>query len=235
MLVDNDIAWLIMNRDRGFIACSEEKKMEDLFCLKMLGFAIFRRSYLRVNKFALGLQNSEHHLTHPDRYYYALMGKIEKPDDAPKMLNLTRDWSAAVNLYNTKCQSRVKNPTEYNVGILGVTTGGWWYPRSMIKGGVERNHDVYMLIAKHFISKNKDAFSKEKLSEADMKIMTRVEWAAFLKEKLDGMKKSYSGGSERLWAAQNFRLVSVNRFSSVFRHERHIRTTNVRYAIDQLA
>jgi hypothetical protein len=230
-----DVAWLINNYDRGFVACSEEKKMEDPLCLKMLGYSIYMKTAFRMNKVDNKLFNPELHRYSPERMYYALMSNSEKPEEAPKFVNLTANWGAAVAKYNKMCQTRKKNPTEYNVCIVGCTwTNYWWYPRSKL-AGTEIRHDVYTLLAKWFISKNKDAFSKVKTDEKSLKIKTRVEWTTHLKESLEKMKKAYTGDREMTHKAKIFRLVEQNKFNLNHVQRSYLSTTNVRYAVDRLA
>jgi len=91
------------------------------------------------------------------------------------------------------------------------------------------------MIAKHFLSKNKDAFGTERTDEKALKIKTRVEWAAYLKEKLEGMKKSFEGDSSPTFQLEYYRLFSMNKYSNAPVQVWQLRTNNPRYAVDNLA
>jgi len=230
-----DVAWLITTYDRGVVACSEEKKMEDPICLKMLGYALYHKTFRR-DRLDRKIVNPVMNPKSAKNFYYGIFADSAKPKEAPKFVNLTSNWGAAYNKYMKMCQVRKANPTEYNVCILGSTrVNYWWYAKTRLTG-TEIRHDVYLLLAKYHVEKFKDIFSKVKTDEATLKIKTRVEWAAYLKENLDKIKKSYTGDTSPLFRARLFSLVAINKFNNMkYTRKNNIRSANVRYAVNTLA
>jgi len=68
----NEMSWML-HSEKGAMACSEEKKMEDPVCMKMLGFVIHKNYIYRINEFDRKLLNPDLHVWHPDHYYFALV------------------------------------------------------------------------------------------------------------------------------------------------------------------
>jgi hypothetical protein len=96
----------------------------------------------------------------------------------------------------------------------------------------EARHDVYELLAKHFQKTNKDRFGKKNTDEASLKIKTKVEWEAFLKGKLDGLKAVYSGEDDLLHKPELFRLAAYNKFTQQFALWHSVNTKSVRTAVE---
>jgi hypothetical protein len=143
-----EASWLTISDDRGVLGCSEEK-IDDVKCIKMLGYAIFHRAF-NLEKVDLKIVNSKLHARHPDFYYYALVRNEEKPDEETKRINLTRNWGAATAKYRELCSNRKKNPTPHNVCVMGSTRqNAWWSPVTML-ANPEARHDVYEMLGKHF-------------------------------------------------------------------------------------
>lgn len=225
-----EISWLTIEDDRGVLGCSEEK-IDDPKCLKMLGYAIFSNAF-NLEKVDLKLVNSKLHVRHPDFYYYALVRNSEKPDEETKRINLTRNWGPALAKYRELCSTRKQNPTPHNVCVLGSTRQNhWWSPITML-ANPEARHDVYEMLGKHFQKTNKDRFGKKNTDEASLKIKTKVEWEAFLKGKLDGLKGVYSGEDDQLHKPELFRLAAFNKFTQQFALWHSVNTKSVRTAVE---
>lgn len=104
-----DIAWLIIAKDRGVVACSEEKKMESPLCLKMLGYSLQQR-YFRFDHVPEALKVIYPNLqrNHPDYYQIAITADSTKLNEVPKVHNLTKDEKIATDKYNELCPMDMK-------------------------------------------------------------------------------------------------------------------------------
>jgi len=91
-----DVAWLAFVKERGVIACSEAKKMEDPVCLRMLGYALRHNMF---TTYEIDHKIANPHMgkfkIHPGRYYYGLYASSAKPDEPFVKINLTADWGPA--------------------------------------------------------------------------------------------------------------------------------------------
>lgn len=234
-----EIAWLIYMQDRGVMACSEDKKMDSPICRTLLGEAMWR-GHFRFDFIPDGasyIADVFDNARDPrNGYYYALTADIKKLDE-PKVTNLSAEESAAKKKFNELCPVDFKQRApERTVCVLATTFDlGFFRGDRTTLEGAEYRHDVYQLIAKQVIDKVK-GFGEFKTDDKALNIKTRVEWAAMLKEKLEGMLKKFKfDAKERAHSQRRFLLLSTHKTKLWAMRLHEHRTTNLGWAFDDLA
>jgi hypothetical protein len=139
-----DYAWLIINTQKGVVACSEED-LKAAPAKKMLGYAVYHR-HLDLAKAETAIVERFLPSASEKRFDYAIARSAAAPSDV-KIVNLTRDAAAANAKYAELCSSRTTDPTEFNICVRGNSgQNRFWAPVSLMKGR-QANHDVYALLA----------------------------------------------------------------------------------------
>ena len=200
---------------------------------KMLGYAVYHR-HLDLAKAETAIVEQFLPSASEKRFDYAIARSTAAPSEV-KIVNLTRDASAANAKYAELCSARTADPTEFNICVRSNSgQNRFWTPVSLMKGK-QVNQDVYALLADYVQQVSEAKFAKVNPAEADLKVKTLPEWNAWILSKQEALKSLYSGKGESLAFNTQFRLIAYNKVTQQTSLWFNAKTRNMKNAVHQMA